>query len=131
MEAYDFYLRGIEFFLRLTKEANIQARQMFERAIALDPKYATAYAFLAYNYWVEWFFQLSQDPQTLKRAGELAQRAIALDDSTAPAHLVLGSVYLLEKQLEQAIAEAERVLTLNPNNAFGFYPRGTMRRSPH
>ena len=44
IEAYDFYLQGMEYKNRYTKEANIQARQMFERAIDLDPEFAAAYA---------------------------------------------------------------------------------------
>jgi TolB-like protein/class 3 adenylate cyclase len=46
LEAYDAFLRGWEYNFRLTKEANVQARQMFEKAAALDPQYAEAYAFL-------------------------------------------------------------------------------------
>jgi adenylate cyclase len=42
LEAYDLLLRGVEYCYRFTKEANAQARQMFERAIALDPQYAGA-----------------------------------------------------------------------------------------
>ena len=38
------FLRGMEYFRRFTKEANAQARQMWEKAIALDPQYAEAYA---------------------------------------------------------------------------------------
>src|SRR6266852_9130923 len=45
LEAYDDYLRGREHFIRFTQEADAQARQMFEKALALDPKYAEAYAF--------------------------------------------------------------------------------------
>ena len=44
LEAYDAFLRGVEYFYRFTKEANAQARQLFEQAIALDPQYAEAYA---------------------------------------------------------------------------------------
>ena len=44
LEAYDAFLRGVEYYWRFTKEANAQARQMFEKAIALDPQYAEAYA---------------------------------------------------------------------------------------
>jgi len=40
LEAYDALLRGVEYFWRYTKEANTQARQMFEKAVALDPQYA-------------------------------------------------------------------------------------------
>ena len=50
-EAYDAFLRGLEYFFRFTKETNAQARQMFEKAIALDPQYAEAYAWLGWTYW--------------------------------------------------------------------------------
>jgi adenylate cyclase len=82
LEAYDFFLRGVGSFYRSTTEANAQARQLFEKAIALDPQYAGAYAWLGWTYWMEWVFHSSQDPQRdLERAFELAQRARALDDS--------------------------------------------------
>src|SRR5215510_678851 len=42
LEAYDYYLRGWQLWSRLTKETNTQARQMFEKALELDPQYAGA-----------------------------------------------------------------------------------------
>src|SRR5262249_13388002 len=81
LEAYDYYLRGQEYFWRLTKEANAQARQMFEKALALDPQYAEAYASLAGAYYWERAWRWSTDPQTLERAFALAQQAVVLDDS--------------------------------------------------
>ena len=39
LEAYDSYLRGVEYCYRLTQETNVQARQLFEQALALDPQY--------------------------------------------------------------------------------------------
>ena len=53
LEAYDSYLRGVGYFWRYTKEANTQARQMFAKAIELDPQYAAAYVSLSYTYWTE------------------------------------------------------------------------------
>jgi len=50
LEAYDSFLRGMEYYLRTTKEANAQARQMFEKAVALDPQYAEAYAWLGWTW---------------------------------------------------------------------------------
>src|SRR5712691_2392645 len=47
LEAYDAYLRGREYLTRYTQETNGQARQMFEKAIALDPTFALAYALLS------------------------------------------------------------------------------------
>ena len=74
---------------------------------------------------LEWNFRWSPDPaQSLERAFELAQKAVALDDSLPSSHQLLGSVYVWKKQYEQAIAEAERAIALDPNDANG-YASGT------
>jgi TolB-like protein/Tfp pilus assembly protein PilF len=120
LEAYDSFLRGWAYYWRFTKETNIQARQMFERAINLDPKFAAAYAGLSIAYLQECVNQWSQDPQTLEQVLKLGQRAIALEDSLPLAHTALSWVYLLKKQLEQAIAETERAIALDPNYTLGY-----------
>ena len=119
MEAYDALLQGLEYKNHYTKEANLQARQMFERAIDLDPEFALAYALLGLTHAQEWSLGWSQDPQSLEQAIELAQRAIALDDSLPLGHNVLGGVYLWRKQHEQAIAELEKAIALSPSDADG------------
>lgn len=120
LEAYDYFLRGMGYFWHTTKATNTQARQLFEKALALDPAYAAAYTFLSFTHWAEWVFAWSQDPQVLERAFELGQRAVALDDSLPEAHGMLGMVYAFKKQLEQAIVEGERAIALNPNFADGY-----------
>ncbi|MBI3757040.1 MAG: tetratricopeptide repeat protein [Deltaproteobacteria bacterium] len=117
LEAYDAYLRGRESSGRFTKEANAEARQLFERAVALDPAYAEAYARLGYTYYIEWGWQWSQDPQALERAGALAQQALALDDLLPIAHSLLSIVHARKQQYDQAITEGERAIALDPNNA--------------
>jgi adenylate cyclase len=117
LKAYDAFLHGMEYYWRLTKEANIQARQMFEKAVALDPQYAEANALLGATYWAEWGFRWSTDPQVLERASALAQQAVALDDSLPAGHVLLSHVYYLQQQYDQAIAEGKRAIALDPNNA--------------
>jgi TolB-like protein/Flp pilus assembly protein TadD len=117
LTAYDSLLRGMDYFNRFTKEANAQARQLYEQAIALDPQYALAYTCLGFTHWTDFTFQWSQDPQSLERAFELAQKAIALDASEPYVHMLLGAVYLRQKRFEEAIAEAKEAITLDPNNA--------------
>jgi tetratricopeptide (TPR) repeat protein len=122
LEAYDYYLQGIESFYRFTKAANAQARQMFEKAIELDPRYAEAVARLSWTYYSEWLWRWSADPQTLEQASVLAQKALALDDSLPVVHSLLSLVYEQKQQYDQALAEGERAIALDPNNAdsYGF-----------
>jgi len=117
LTAYDYVLRGAEYYERFTKETNVQARQMFERAIVLDPAYAEAYARLAWTYYLEWGALWSQDSQILEQAFIQAQKAVALNDSLPQAHQVLGALYLWKKQHDQAIAEVKRAIALDPNEA--------------
>jgi TolB-like protein/DNA-binding winged helix-turn-helix (wHTH) protein/Tfp pilus assembly protein PilF len=116
-DAYDAWMQGLASFVRSTKETNGQARQMFEKAVALDPEYAGAYANLGWTYWIEWVYQWNPDPQNLERATELAQKAIALDDSLPAAHGLLSLIYVRKHQFEQALAEGERAIALDPNFA--------------
>jgi len=120
LEAYDYFLRGQAYHVHITKETNIQAQQLFEHAIKLDPQYAGAYAVLSRARLHEWVFQWSQNPQTLAQGFALAQRAAALDDSLPLAHAMLGLAYVAQKQHDQAIAEGERAITLDPNYADGY-----------
>jgi tetratricopeptide (TPR) repeat protein len=130
IEAYDYLLRGSEFFGRALKEtkkeANEQARQMWEKAIALDPPYAEAYAYLGWSHWLDRYLGWSPNPdQTLERELELAQKAIALDDSLAAAHRLLAANYLAKEQHEQAIAEEGRAIVLDPNWTNAYMELGT------
>jgi tetratricopeptide (TPR) repeat protein len=117
LEAYDSLLRGIEPLFRYTQESNAQARQMFEKAVTLDPQYAEAYVWLGWTYYLEWMFRWRMVPQSLERASTLAKQAIALDDSLPRAHTLLGNVYAVMQLPDQALAENERAIALDSNNA--------------
>jgi adenylate cyclase len=117
IEAYDLVLRGIPVLNEERKESNAMARQMFQKAIALDSNYARAYANLSWTYFVEWLYQWTQDPGGLNRALEAAKKAVALDDSSSDAHLVLGWNFLWEKQQDLGVAEMERAVSLDPNSS--------------
>ena len=119
LEAYDDFLQGVEYGWDPTKDGNEKGRQMFEKAIELDPKYAHAYADLGSSYLLDWTSQWTHDPHTLDRALQLEQQAIALDDSLPFAHMILGETYVFKKQYDQATAEAERAIALDPNSAVG------------
>jgi adenylate cyclase len=117
LEAYDDFLRGTEYYWILTKDGNAKARQMFEKAIELDPKYADAYAWLGQNYFIG---SVWSPANALDRAFQLAQQAIALDDSRPFPHTVLGTIYLFKRQYAEALTEAQRAIALGPNDASGY-----------
>jgi TolB-like protein/Flp pilus assembly protein TadD len=118
LEAYLKLLQGREHEYRMNKEDNALASELFEEAIALDPEYATPYAFLATTYLLDITFGSSKSPQeSLAKAMKLTQKAIALDESYATAHGLLGYLYTQIRQHEKAIAESERGVSLNPNEA--------------
>ncbi|MGE0825832.1 MAG: winged helix-turn-helix domain-containing tetratricopeptide repeat protein, partial [Candidatus Binatia bacterium] len=134
LTAYDLYLRGLESSFRVAsetkKEANVHARQMFEKAIELDPTYAEAYMGLSWTYFYDWFYQSANDrAQALEQAFAIAQRAVALDNSLPGAHQLLGHVYVWKRQYEQAIVEGEQAIVLDPNDAEGYGRLGTIRKS--
>jgi adenylate cyclase len=118
-DAYDYYLRGMQLF-ESTKEGDEKAREMFEKAIAFDPKYSGAYVMLGYVEYMEMISQLSRDSHGFDRAIELEQRAIALDNSNAGAYAILSESYIATGQYDMGLAAAEHALALAPNYALGY-----------
>jgi tetratricopeptide (TPR) repeat protein len=117
LEAYDAFLHGMGYFVRLAQDTNLQARQMFEHAIALDPQYAWAYTWLGWTYYVEWLYQWNPDPRNVERAEELAHQALALNERLAEAHGLLSRVYWQQEQPALALAATEQAVVFAPNFA--------------
>jgi adenylate cyclase len=118
LEAYLKLLQGREHVHRLNKEDNAQGRQLINEAIALDPQYASAYTYLAGTHHLDAWLGSSKSPrESTAKAIELAQKAIALDDSLAEAHGLLGYLYTMTRQHDKGIVKAERGVALDPNSA--------------
>jgi TolB-like protein/class 3 adenylate cyclase/cytochrome c-type biogenesis protein CcmH/NrfG len=116
-EAYDLALRAWVYFQKYSKEKNAIAKNLFEKAIELDPSYASAQIGLVWTMLIEWHLGWNQDPQVIDRAFELAEKIVAQNEFYPKAHELLGSVYLWEKSHDEAIAAFERAITLDPNDA--------------
>ncbi len=118
LEAYLKDLQGREHLRKVTKDDNMLARKLLEEAIALDPNFPSPYVGLAYTYMVAVPRGWSDSPRrSLAKADELAQKAIALDDSLDMAHALVGRLYCYKRQYEKAISEGERAIALSPNNS--------------
>jgi adenylate cyclase len=121
LEAYDDLLRGTEYSLSVTQGGITKAREMFEKAIKLDPGYAVAYAMLAENLWSSWVLGLIPTENFVDRALKLEQRAIALDDSLGFAHGGLAVMDMRARRYDDAIAEAHKEVALDPNSSTGYF----------
>src|SRR5216683_1391614 len=121
LEAYDYDLRGWEYFFMVTREGYPKAREMWEKAIQLDPKYAEAYAGVGLTCYFEAIYQWSGNPQAFDQAYQWAQKAIALNDSEPWAYMLLGNLDLTKRHYDQAISEGQRAVSLAPNLADGYF----------
>jgi len=123
VEAYTFYLRGRQYFHNSTRWFLNLARQMFDRAIELDPMFARAYAGLAVaeTRLAGWFGEPIPIDQILANAG----KAIALAPDLADAHAARGEALSGQGRRAEAEEAFERALELDPNHfeANLFYAR--------
>ncbi len=119
VDAYDLYLRGRAYVERTTPEANRRAREMFERAIALDDGLAAAYAELSLVRFRDWYFGWDEAPGVLDEALAAAQAGLARDDTLAAAHTRLAWVEVWRRRHEAAIEAARRAVALDRNYAEG------------
>jgi adenylate cyclase len=119
-EAYDFVLQARHVLRRTTRDSNAEARQLFVKALDLDPDFAGAATGLGWAHLQSWQLLWTTDPASLERARALARRAVALDETRADAHRLLAQIDLWSKTHDTAIAHAERSLALAPGDAEGY-----------
>ncbi len=124
VQAYDYYLRGRQFFYQFRRRNFERARKLFIRAHELDPQYANAYAGVAdcCSFVYTWF---DASEANLKEANEASRKALELDPELAEAHVSRGMALSLSKQYDEAGKEFETAIRQNPDlfEAYYFYAR--------
>jgi adenylate cyclase len=125
LEKYFKGKQGLDCYLKLTEangyysrwniEDNNLARRMIEEAIAMCPDNPMGYYHLGWVYHHDYSLGNTKSPrETLEKSMELAQKALAMDDSIAEAHVLLCMLYIRKREFDKAIAEGERAMALNP-----------------
>lgn len=127
LEAYDYVLRTRPALQRPTRANNVEARRLLRHAIELDPRYSAAYAALAETYHIDVSMGWAEAPADgLSRAEEMANKALSIDDSEVRAHTILGRIHIFRQRYEQAMAEMDRAIAINANDANGLAGRGNI-----
>jgi len=117
LQAHEYFLRGKQHLGRFTTKDTANAKEWFEKAIELDPKHAQALTALGRLHYNEWEIWGKARDKNLARALELGQDAVAVDDTLAGPHLLLGQVYRFLRQKEKSEIETNKALALEPRDA--------------
>jgi tetratricopeptide (TPR) repeat protein len=115
MDAWDLLMRALSHYWRITRQDNMVAQALLEKATAIDPQYGHAFGVLATSHTfgahMGW-----EDMAAMTPIAERAAAAAITADSEDPwAHFALGGVYLFARRFDDSLAEFEMALRLNPN----------------
>jgi adenylate cyclase len=120
-DAYDLFLQGQRQTRNITSESNLAARQLFERAIELDPDFARAYGALSVNHAVAYRQGWPEGPdKTLDLAIDYAEKALSLDNNSPYILWAHGYSYLFKKEYQKAIDSLEKAIHIAPSYADGY-----------
>ena len=113
VQAYDYYLRGRQYFHQLRRKSLEYAKQMFNKAIEIDPEYARAHAGVADCYSLLYTYFDARE-FNLRQADKASSRALELEPELAEAHLAKGLAVSLSKRYDEAEQEFETAMRLDP-----------------
>jgi len=113
VDAFDHYLRGREQYHRTDAGHLDRAKQEFEKAIEIDPDYALAWAGLTYVF-VDTYWYADKEPTYIDKAHDASKKAVALAPHLAESHAARGLAYRVAEQFDDAEAEFEKAIELNP-----------------
>jgi len=128
-EAYDLFSRGKFHYQRENRSDDSVAIVLLERAVALDPSFAAAYAYLARAYGLRALQFAPEDSSASERARFAAEHALRLDSDLAEAHYARAMILWAPRNhfaVEFAVREYQRALELNPNLDDAHHQLGTL-----
>jgi TolB-like protein/Tfp pilus assembly protein PilF len=113
VRAYEYYLRGRRFFFQFRRKSLEHAREMFQKAVAIDPGFALAHAGIADVMALIFTYYPASRPD-LEEARKASVRALELDPDLAEAHAAHGSVLFAQGHMPEAEAAFRRSVELDP-----------------
>ena len=119
-KAYDFFLRGLSYFAKHNIQDTVYARQMFMRALEVDPDFGRAWAGLAYTYGFEYLYFNATDVNR-DEALRTSRKALELAPDLAESHVSAGIAYCMVRDYPKAEAEFEKAIELDPESYDAWY----------
>ena len=123
LQAYDLYLRGKSYARRLTRQDLEFALQMFENAVAIDPKFALAYAAIA-NVCAQYHYHYDRAPLWLERGLAAAKRASELRRDLPEVQVAEAWILYAESKYDDAVGQLRSVVERKPDCEGAYYLLG-------
>ena len=121
LRAWDVFHLATKHFYKATVEDNLEAQRLFRRAIEFDSTLAQAYALLSYAIVLSMtYFDADPADELLNEAVAIAKKGVELDEQDALTHFTHGRALLARKDYQDALAELESAVELNPSLAAGY-----------
>ena len=124
LDAWSAYHLGLHHMYRFNKADNDVATGLFERAVAMEPGFARAYAGLSFTHFQNAFLGYTDNSGATKLAQHYASRCLERDSLDPFGHFTMGRARWLRGDLEASLPWLERASALNPNYAQAKYSRG-------
>lgn len=119
LECYLKILEGYKYYEGFNIEATRMSQRIAEESIVICPEYPDAYVLMGFVHLMEFLLRMGKSPQeSIDKGMEMAQKALALNDSLPRGHALLCSLYALKRDYDKAIAEGERAVALDPGGSF-------------
>jgi serine/threonine-protein kinase len=117
-DAYDLYLKGLQYAAQETDEGQTKSIETLEKAVQLDPQFASAHARLALIYTIYYMGGGLEPQQFYPKAKAAALRALEIDDTASEAYVALANETLFyEWNWSDAERHYKRAIELNPSSA--------------
>ena len=119
IRAYHLLRRGIHHHRIFTAEHNLRARELYAKAVTLEPSYAEAYAYWAFTHYFDYIYELTGParPESLAEGLALLGKAQRADPSCPVIHQALSQIYMAQGRFDAMLAAAEKALALGPSDA--------------
>ena len=118
-KAWSLAARAHNLFESYRLDDNAKARDLFKQAVELDPNYAYAWSMLGWTHYIDGYHypgHYNKD-EAFKKASEIANRALSIDNSQGYAHLLLSLIYLSQGKYEEAEVAGKKAIRSEPNSS--------------
>jgi serine/threonine protein kinase/Flp pilus assembly protein TadD len=127
-DAFDYYLKARNYLYSRTKNNLEFAMELFQKAIDIDPKFASAYAGLSEAY-AAMYYDFDSNETWLNKAIESSFTALMQDPTLSEAYTALGFSYFCKKSIQEAIIAIKKAIELDPSNFITYWILGRIYHS--